>query len=100
MKTQTRKNRSILKGIKLTILTILLQSSVLGIALVLKANDMLPPDFVNYSGRITNQDSSSDIMKQKVSHSKKKAYSYTNSTQNEIISDDESGESTEFNLLK
>ena len=65
MNTKFRKNQSIVKGIKLTFLTIVLQSSILGLALVLKANDMLPPDFVNYSGRITSKDSPSDVMVQK-----------------------------------
>jgi hypothetical protein len=100
MKTQNRKNRSIVKGIKLTLLTILLQSTVLGFALVLKANDMLPDDFVNYSGRITNQNSPTDVMQQKASKSKNKAYSFNKSAQNEISSDDQSAESTELTSFK
>jgi hypothetical protein len=100
MKTQIRKNRSVVKGIKLTLLTILLQSSVLGFALVLKANDMLPADFVNYSDRITNQDSPTDVKQQKANHSKNKIYSNSSKAENEIKSEDQTNESMELTSIK
>jgi hypothetical protein len=100
MKTQLRKNRSIVKGIKLTLLTIILQSLLLGFALVLKANDMLPEDFVNYSGRITNQDSPSDVLIEKAKLKKNKAFSYNSSKKTEIIADDQLGESSDLTSVK
>jgi len=100
MKTKFRKNQSIVKGIKLTFLTIVLQSSILGLALVLKANDMLPQDFVNYSGRITSKDSPSDVMVQKAKLKKQKVYMVNSTTQNEIASDELSGETSEISSAK
>jgi hypothetical protein len=100
MKTQTRKNRSIVKGIKLTLLTIILQSSILGLALVLKANDLLPADFVNYSDRITSQDSPSDVMLQKANKAKAKAYKISSANVNKVNNDDNSGESLESTSIK
>ena len=100
MKAQFRKKQSIARGIKLILLTIILQSSVLALALVLKANNMLPADFVNYSGRITKQDSPSDVMMQKASHSKHKVYSYKSVSQSELSAEDQPGESPEFSSIQ
>ena len=100
MKTKIRKTQSIVKGIKLTILTIVLQSSLLGLALVLKANDMLPADFVNYSGRLTSKDSPSDVMVQKEKLKKQKAFVVNSTAQNEIASDELSGETSEISSAK
>jgi len=100
MKTQNKKDRSIVKGLKLTLLTIILQSTILGLALVLKANDMLPADFVNYSGRITSQDSPADAIQLRLKHSKNKVYVLKNNIENEVSSDDPTVESTELTSLK
>ena len=100
MKTKFRKNQSIVKGIKLTFLTIILQSLLLGFALVLKANDMLPADFVNYSGRVTVQDSPSDVKVQKTTLKLKKSYSAGTVAQNDLATDELSGESSELSLTK
>ena len=100
MKTKTKNTQSILKGLKLTLLTIVLQSSLLGFALVLKANNMLPADFVNYSGRITSKDSPEDVMVEKAKLKKQKAYVVSSTPKNELASDELSGETSEFASVK
>ncbi len=100
MKSNFRKTQSIVKGIKLTLLTIVLQSSILGLALVLKANEMLPADFVNYSGRLTSKDSPSDVMVQKAKQKKQKALVVNSTAQNEISSEELSGETSEITSAK
>ena len=100
MKTQTRNKQSIVKGIKLTFLTIILQSLLLGFALVLKANDMLPADFVNYSGRLTIKDSPADVMVQKKALKQKKTYSANTVSQNDLATDELSGETSELSSAK
>jgi hypothetical protein len=100
MKTRNNNKRNIVKGLKLTFLTIVLQSSLLGLALLMKANDMLPADFVNYSGRLTSKDSPEDVNTAKAILLKQKAYTVSTVSQNELTSDELSGESTEVATIK
>jgi hypothetical protein len=100
MKTRNKNTQSIVKGIKLTFLTIVLQSSLLGLALLMKANDMLPADFVNYSGRVTSKDSPEEVIAQKASLKKQKAYTVSTVSMNELASDELSGESSDIVTLK
>ena len=47
MKTKLRKRNGIVRGVKIILLAILLQSFVLGISIVLRANDLFPSNMVD-----------------------------------------------------